>query len=137
MLAVATLIAGLLLAPSTAPAPTGPVCQERTFGVHVAGQHHTVAGTLCTPPNARTLQILVPGGLYNSSYWDIAATMNAGETAGSGQEESGAATFSARLVSVPGPEALAHRVLVQRERVGRRMVGHEPYATARPRPDRR
>lgn len=73
MLAVATLIAALLLAPSTEPAQTETVCQERTFGVNVAGQNHTVAGTLCTPPNARTLQILVPGGLYNSSYWDIAA----------------------------------------------------------------
>lgn len=75
MLAVATLVAGLLLIPgaSTEPTQYETTCQERTFGVQVAGQNHTVAGTLCTPPDANTLQLLVPGGLYNSSYWDIAA----------------------------------------------------------------
>lgn len=73
MLAVAMLVAGFLLAPATESAQTATTCQERTFTVSVAGQNHTMAGTLCTPPNAGTLQVLVPGGLYNRSYWDITA----------------------------------------------------------------
>ena len=28
-------------------------------------------GHLCSPPGAKTLAVLIPGGTYNSSYWDI------------------------------------------------------------------
>lgn len=64
--AVVILIAGLLLNPTPAQAETP--CADVTFPV-VGTQ--TVAGTLCVPPGAHTLQILVPGGFYNRAYWDV------------------------------------------------------------------
>ncbi|MFL6122006.1 alpha/beta fold hydrolase [Actinophytocola sp.] len=68
-LAAAALVAGILLVP--APAQASTTCENRTFPVTVAGLQQTMAGTLCVPSNAHTLQILVPGGFYNRSYWDI------------------------------------------------------------------
>ncbi len=42
------------------------------FPVSVLGLPYTMAGTLCTPPQgAGTVQVLIPGGFYNSTYWDI------------------------------------------------------------------
>jgi len=68
-LAAAALVAGLLLVPTPAQATT--TCENRAFPVTVAGLPLTMAGTLCVPSGAHTLQILVPGGFYNRSYWDI------------------------------------------------------------------
>jgi pimeloyl-ACP methyl ester carboxylesterase len=68
-LAAAALVAGLLLTP--APAQAHTTCQDMTFPVTTLGTAQTVAGTLCAPPGADTLQILVPGGFYNRAYWDI------------------------------------------------------------------
>jgi pimeloyl-ACP methyl ester carboxylesterase len=31
----------------------------------------TMYGKLCTPTGVKTVQVLIPGGTYNSSYWDI------------------------------------------------------------------
>lgn len=67
--ALAALLVGLLLTPATARAEQ--TCQELRFPVTVAGTAQTVAGTLCVPAGARAVQVLVPGGLYNRSYWDI------------------------------------------------------------------
>ena len=39
-----------------------------------AGLAQTVSGTLCAPPDANTVQVLVPGGFYNRGYWDISVT---------------------------------------------------------------
>jgi pimeloyl-ACP methyl ester carboxylesterase len=64
--AVVALVTGFLLAPTPAHAETP--CADVTFPV--AGTQ-TVAGTLCVPPGAHTLQILVPGGFYNRAYWDV------------------------------------------------------------------
>jgi pimeloyl-ACP methyl ester carboxylesterase len=65
---ICALLGGLLLAPATAQADQ--TCQELRFPVTIVGVAQTVAGALCAPPGARTVQVLVPGGLYNRSYWD-------------------------------------------------------------------
>ncbi|WP_460402430.1 alpha/beta hydrolase [Actinophytocola sediminis] len=66
------LLVGLLLVPATAQAQQQTSCRELRFPVSVAGLAQTVSGTLCTPAGgARTVQVLVPGGLYNRDYWDI------------------------------------------------------------------
>jgi hypothetical protein len=31
----------------------------------------TMYGKLCAPTGAKTVHVLIPGGTYNSSYWDI------------------------------------------------------------------
>lgn len=59
----------LLLVPQTAHADT--TCQNVTYPVSLAGTPQTMAATLCVPTGAHTIQVLVPGGLYNRSYWDI------------------------------------------------------------------
>lgn len=68
-LAVLVLLAGLTVSPIPAQAETA--CQDVTFPVSVAGLQQTMAGTLCVPAGAHTLQVLVPGGFYNRSYWDV------------------------------------------------------------------
>ena len=69
-LAAVALVAGILLVPTPAQAST-TTCADRAFPVTVAGLQLTMAGTLCAPADAHTLQILVPGGFYNRAYWDI------------------------------------------------------------------
>jgi pimeloyl-ACP methyl ester carboxylesterase len=49
-----------------------PVCQEVDVPVSIALLvRTTMHGKLCTPAGARTVMVLVPGGTYNSSYWDF------------------------------------------------------------------
>ncbi|RJQ76439.1 alpha/beta fold hydrolase [Pseudonocardiaceae bacterium YIM PH 21723] len=54
--------AGLLPAASPAGAEAAP-CQEQEY--RVGG----MAGVLCAPDGASTIQVLVPGGTYNRAYW--------------------------------------------------------------------
>src|SRR5262245_48420202 len=68
-LAVLALVAGFVFSPIPAQAETS--CQDVTFPVSVAGLQQTMAGTLCVPAGAHTLQVLVPGGFYNRAYWDV------------------------------------------------------------------
>ncbi|WP_238412376.1 alpha/beta hydrolase [Saccharothrix deserti] len=69
-LAVALLTAGAVLVP--APASAAPVtCEQLRVPVTVLGTPQSMRGTLCTPAGASTVQVLIPGGTYNSSYWDI------------------------------------------------------------------
>ncbi|WP_307868501.1 alpha/beta hydrolase [Umezawaea beigongshangensis] len=73
--ATALLAAGVCLLPTPVPAGAAPVtCQDLRVPVTIAGTAQTVHGTLCTPRGAKTVQVLVPGGTYNSSYWDISFT---------------------------------------------------------------
>ncbi|MYW92883.1 alpha/beta hydrolase [Amycolatopsis rubida] len=71
-----TLAGGLLLGASAAVAPAGAAepaattCQNVAVPVTAAGQAATIAGTLCTPPGATTVQILVHGWSYARYYWD-------------------------------------------------------------------
>ncbi|MFE9745338.1 alpha/beta hydrolase [Saccharothrix saharensis] len=67
--ALLTAAAGLLPA---APASAAPVtCEDLIVPVPVLGTAHHVYGRLCAPAGASTVQVLIPGGTYNSSYWDI------------------------------------------------------------------
>lgn len=69
--ALAAVGVGFLLTPVQAVAAE-PTCQDLLFPVSLAGTAQTMAGTLCVPAGgARTVQVLVPGGFYNSAYWDI------------------------------------------------------------------
>jgi pimeloyl-ACP methyl ester carboxylesterase len=69
----------LLTAGSCLVAP-GPVdaaavtCEELRVPVSLAGTAQTMYGKLCAPQGATTVQVLIPGGTYNGSYWDIAYT---------------------------------------------------------------
>lgn len=53
------------------------VCEERsvavsrTAGIPAAARPATIAGTLCVPPGARVVQLLVHGATYNRSYWNF------------------------------------------------------------------
>lgn len=70
IVAVVLLAAGFVLAPGTAGAAQ-TACEDVRVPVTVALTAHSVYGRLCVPPGATTLQVLVPGGTYNSAYWDI------------------------------------------------------------------
>ena len=80
----ATLTAAIgmvaLLAPVPADAGESWPCQDRTYSVQiplpeflmsVLSEQGSMYGHLCSPPGAKTLAVLIPGGTYNSSYWDI------------------------------------------------------------------
>ncbi|TQJ02459.1 alpha/beta hydrolase [Amycolatopsis cihanbeyliensis] len=71
VLLLALLGGGLLIAPAHARAGTAS-CEDMEFPVSVLGLPYTMSGTLCVPPDeAGTVQVLIPGGFYNSTYWDI------------------------------------------------------------------
>jgi pimeloyl-ACP methyl ester carboxylesterase len=70
--AAALLAAGACLLPATGPAGAASVaCQDLRVPVSVLGIPQTMYGKLCVPEGATTVQVLIPGGTYNSSYWDI------------------------------------------------------------------
>jgi pimeloyl-ACP methyl ester carboxylesterase len=50
---------------------SGTACRSVAVPVTVGGQSGSIAGTLCTPPSATTVQLLVPGWTYNRFYWDL------------------------------------------------------------------
>lgn len=68
-LVLAVLAAGLL--------PPMPVmaaqvsCQDMYFPATLLGLPVTMYGHLCAPAGATTVEVMIPGGTYNSSYWDI------------------------------------------------------------------
>ncbi|MFC6094562.1 alpha/beta hydrolase [Saccharothrix lopnurensis] len=68
--AAVLLVAGACLSPTPAGAEPVP-CREVRVPVAVAGTAQAVAGTLCAPAGSTTVQVLVPGGTYNRSYWDV------------------------------------------------------------------
>ncbi|MCO1581800.1 alpha/beta hydrolase [Crossiella sp. SN42] len=59
-----------LLVPATASA-TEPVCQPFTQNVSVLLTQQQMRGTLCTPPGATKVLVMVPGGTYNQTYWNF------------------------------------------------------------------
>jgi pimeloyl-ACP methyl ester carboxylesterase len=67
---VVTVAGGTALAAVTSQAAT--VCRNVAVPVTVAGQAGSIAGTLCAPPHAKTLQLLVSGWTYNRGYFDVA-----------------------------------------------------------------
>lgn len=57
---------------SSAPANADQVsCQDINFRVSLLGLPATMHGHMCTPAGATTVEVLIPGGTYNSTYWDI------------------------------------------------------------------
>lgn len=53
-------------------ADEAPVCRELDVPVSIALLlRTTMHGTLCAPTSANTVLVLVPGGTYNSNYWDF------------------------------------------------------------------
>ena len=63
----------LTLLPTPARAATA-TCEDLNVPVTVALLPQTMHGRLCAPPEARTVVVLIPGGTYNASYWDIGYT---------------------------------------------------------------
>ncbi|MFL6125045.1 alpha/beta hydrolase [Actinophytocola sp.] len=68
--AAALLAAGVCLAPGAADAAE-ITCEDVHVPVRIGLTTESMYGRLCVPPGATTLQVLVPGGTYNSVYWDI------------------------------------------------------------------
>jgi pimeloyl-ACP methyl ester carboxylesterase len=67
----AVVLLGFLPAPGIARAD-GPSCRSVDIPVTLVALPQTMHGTLCVPAaGARTIHVLIPGGTYNSTYWDI------------------------------------------------------------------
>lgn len=60
-----------ICASSVAHAQSAASCSSIDFPVNVAGQAGTIAGTLCVPAGARTVQLLLHGYTYGQYYWDF------------------------------------------------------------------
>ncbi|MGH3836309.1 MAG: alpha/beta hydrolase, partial [Pseudonocardiaceae bacterium] len=72
LLACLALLAGSLAAPQAAAA-SRVSCAEIDLPVSVPTPHETTHGQLCRPAGSAptTVQLLIPGGTYNSVYWDF------------------------------------------------------------------
>ncbi|MEU4745354.1 alpha/beta hydrolase [Actinosynnema sp. NPDC023658] len=66
-------LVALLVASSSTPASAaaGTTCRDVDAPVTVLAHREVVHGTLCAPAGADTVQVLIPGSTYNSSYWDF------------------------------------------------------------------
>src|SRR5687768_17076579 len=74
-LALTTALTAAVVGLPAAPAQAEPAsCQDLTLPVTLAGSAQQIYGKLCTPANAKTVQVLVPGASYNSAYWDFPYT---------------------------------------------------------------
>lgn len=72
--AAALLATATLLVPLQANAATS--CQDVTYPVRIGltplvTSQETVAGRLCVPAGATKVQVLIPGGTYDRTYWDV------------------------------------------------------------------
>jgi pimeloyl-ACP methyl ester carboxylesterase len=72
--AAALLATGTLLTPL--PANAAVSCQNVSYPVRIGltplvTTQETMAGRLCVPDGATTIQVLIPGGTYDRSYWDV------------------------------------------------------------------
>jgi pimeloyl-ACP methyl ester carboxylesterase len=73
--ALATVVGAATVPLAGTPAHATQIsCRDLEVPVSVLGTPQTMFGRLCAPVGARTVQVLVPGGTYNSSYWDIGYT---------------------------------------------------------------
>lgn len=70
-LAVAVAAAGLVGTASPASASEATTCRDVSVPVSAAGQSGFIAGTLCSPPNATAIQLLIHGWTYDRNYWDL------------------------------------------------------------------
>ncbi|WP_246476644.1 alpha/beta hydrolase [Actinokineospora xionganensis] len=68
--AVALTVLGIAVVLSP-PSHAGQVsCEDRHIPVTLAGTPQEMFGRLCVPAGATAVQVLIPGGTYNSAYWD-------------------------------------------------------------------
>lgn len=67
---LALALASLIVPASASAAGQATTCRSVEVPFTVAGQTGPVAGTLCGPPNASTVQVLVHGWTYNQQYFD-------------------------------------------------------------------
>lgn len=67
MLAGTFAVLGVTLGLAPVSAQAAVTCRTIDFPVSQGTMH----GKLCTPAGAGTVHVLIPGGTYNSSYWDI------------------------------------------------------------------
>ena len=67
--AAVLLAVGVCLAP--APASAAVTCSDLYVPVTVVLLPQTMHGKLCAPTGAKVVHVLIPGGTYNASYWDI------------------------------------------------------------------
>lgn len=72
--AAALLATGITLAPHTASAAVS--CQDVVYPVRIGltplvTTQETMSGRLCVPDGAKTVQVLIPGGTYDRTYWDV------------------------------------------------------------------
>ncbi|GAA3893164.1 alpha/beta hydrolase [Saccharothrix violaceirubra] len=85
----ALLVASTLTSATAAQAAT---CRDVDARVNVLATTHVVHGTLCTPEGGSgTVQVLIPGATYNSTYWDFPDGTHSFRTA---QNAAGFATFT-------------------------------------------
>lgn len=70
--AAVLLASGVCLVPGAAGAGAAQTaCEDVQVPVRVGLGVQSMYGRLCVPRGATTLQVLIPGGTYNSAYWDI------------------------------------------------------------------
>lgn len=71
VVASAALLSAAPAAQASTPEPASATCQDVAASVATSGGRWQVHGRLCVPANATTVQLLVPGATYNSSYFDF------------------------------------------------------------------
>ncbi|GAB4590246.1 hypothetical protein Ntsu_80780 [Nocardia sp. IFM 10818] len=62
--------AGIVAVPVAQAEASG--CREVRIPVEIDGATGDIAGTLCVPPSATRVQVLIPGWLNNRGYWNLA-----------------------------------------------------------------
>lgn len=67
---ILTVLVGTMATGEAAAVESQTTCRTASVPIEVGGQYGTIAGTLCTPPDATTVQLLVPGWSYNRHYWE-------------------------------------------------------------------
>jgi hypothetical protein len=58
-------------APSTSDDAAPTTCRNVAVPIKVGGQSGSIAGTLCTPPGATAVELLISGWTYNRGYFDL------------------------------------------------------------------
>jgi pimeloyl-ACP methyl ester carboxylesterase len=72
---LATLVIGGVLSPARVTADPA-ACQDLSIPVSLVGLRETVYGRFCAPPQpTSTVLVLVPGGTYTGTYWDLPASL--------------------------------------------------------------
>ncbi|NUT50485.1 MAG: alpha/beta hydrolase [Saccharothrix sp.] len=103
---------------TSASASTTATCRDVDAPVTVLGHREVVHGTLCAPATgARTVEVLIPGATYNSSYWDFPDGRHSFRAA---QNAAGIATLTVDRLGTGGssrPPALALTAFVQADAV--------------------